>query len=195
MNPSFYQSSTVRICLAILVFLAVIVAVFNEQLLAVVTYPSTLGPAAQPSAPKVVTFREVPVLENLSAAGDAAWANAALTPRGGFLRLRYNETTIHGWGISMFHALHCLQTIRTVVRESPMMQEGSGGATHDHDDGHDSGRDMMLDPGHVAHCIGYIAQVSFPTDRCYHLLVQGWYTMPERVAGHSEISENRKDDR
>lgn len=67
----------------------------------------------------------------------------------------------------MFHALHCLQTIRTVVRESPMMQEGSGGAAHDsglahdHDDGHDAGHNMMLDPGHVAHCIGYIAQVSF----------------------------------
>ena len=175
MNLPFYQSPTVRIYLAILVFLAVIVGVFNEQLLAVVTYPSTLCPAAQTSAPKVVTFREVPVLENLSAAGDAAWANAALTPRGGFLRLRYNETTIHGWGISMFHALHCLQTIRTVVRESPMMQEGIGapthdsGMAHDHDGGHDSGHDMMLDPGHVAHCIGYIAQVSFPTARCYHL--------------------------
>lgn len=47
-----------------------------------------------------------------------------------------------------------------------MMQEESGGATHDkgmahdHDDGHDSGHNMM-DPAHVAHCIGYIAQVSF----------------------------------
>ena len=102
----------------------------------------------------------------MSPAGDAAWADAALTPKGGFLRLRYNETTIHGWGISMFHALHCLQTIRTIVRESPMMQEESGGATydsgmaHDHADGHDSGHNMMMDPGHVAHCIGYIAQVS-----------------------------------
>ena len=66
----------------------------------------------------------------------------------------------------MFHALHCLQTIRTIVRESPMMQEGSGGElhdkgmAHDHESGHDSGHDMM-DPEHVAHCIGYIAQVSF----------------------------------
>ena len=47
-----------------------------------------------------------------------------------------------------------------------MMQERSGGATydsgmaHDHPDGHDSGHNMMMDPGHVAHCIGYIAQVS-----------------------------------
>ena len=98
----------------------------------------------------------------MSPAGDAAWADAALTPHGGFLRVRYNETTVHGWGISMFHALHCLQTIRTIVRESPMMQEESGGATYDkdmahyHDDGHN-----MIDPEHVAHCIGYIAQVSF----------------------------------
>ena len=84
----------------------------------------------------------------------------------------------------MFHALHCLQTIRTVVRERPMMQEESGGAmhnngvAHDHDDGHDSGHNMM-DPGHVAHCIRYIAQVSFRMDRCYHLLAQGWLTMQE----------------
>ena len=118
----------------------------------------------------------------MSPAGDAGWADAALTPRGGFLWLRYNETTTHEWGISMFHALHCLQTIRTVVRESPMMQEKSGGATHnsgmahDHDDGHDSEHNMM-DPGHVAHCIGYIAQVSFRTDRCYHLLVQDYFPM------------------
>ena len=66
----------------------------------------------------------------------------------------------------MFHALHCLQTIRTIVRDSPMMQEESGGATrdrgmpHDHASGHGSGHNMM-DPAHVAHCIGYIAQVSF----------------------------------
>ena len=132
-----------------------------------------------------MTFRELPVFENLSAAGDAAWANAALTPPGGFLRLRYNDTKTHKWGISMFHALHCLQTIRTVVRESPMMQEGSRGATHDsvmahdHDDAYDSGHNMMIDPGHVAHCIGYIAQVSFRTDRCYHLLAQGWFNRPE----------------
>ena len=66
----------------------------------------------------------------------------------------------------MFHALHCLQTIRVIVRESPMMHEESVGVTHDkgiehdHDNGHDSGHNMM-DPAHVAHCIGYIAQVSF----------------------------------
>ncbi len=47
-----------------------------------------------------------------------------------------------------------------------MMQEEGGrvthgkGMAHDHDDGHDSDHDMM-DPAHVAHCIGYIAQVSF----------------------------------
>lgn len=49
------------------------------------------------------------------------------------------------------------------------MQEESGGArhekgmAHDHDSGHDSGHNMM-DPEHVAHCIGYIAQVSFETE-------------------------------
>ena len=80
----------------------------------------------------------------------------------------------------MFHALHCLQTIRTIVRESPMMQEKSGGATrdkgmpHDHDSGHDSGHNMM-DPAHVAHCIGYIAQVSFEIDSLLPSFVVGSY--------------------
>ncbi|CAD6592347.1 MAG: hypothetical protein ASARMPREDX12_005995 [Alectoria sarmentosa] len=170
MTPFFTQSSTVRVFLPILMFIAVIVAVFHEQLLTAVTFPSTHCPAAQtstdmspPLALKVKTFRELPVFLDMSPTGDTAWADAALTPRGGFLWLRYNETTSHGWGISMFHALHCLQTIRTILRESLMMQEESGGATHDkrmahdHDDGHDSGHNMM-DPAHVAHCVGYIAQ-------------------------------------
>ncbi|KAK0510480.1 hypothetical protein JMJ35_006912 [Cladonia borealis] len=170
MHPSFPQSSAVRIFLPILIFLFIIIALFHEQLLAAAKYPSTHCSAAQPSTnlnppltPKVKTFRELPVLVDLSPAGDAAWAKAALTPGGGFLRVRSNETTVHGWGISMFHALHCLQTIRTIVRESTMMQEESGGGkheksmAHDHDGGHGSGHDMM-DPEHVAHCIGYIAQ-------------------------------------
>ena len=171
MSPSIYQSFTIRLLLPILIFLAVITVVFHEQLLTAVTYSSTHCPQTSTTisptlAPKVMTFRDLPVFLDMSPAGDAAWADAALTPKGGFLRLRYNETTTHGWGISMFHALHCLQTIRMVVRESPMMHEESGGATydsgmaHDHADGHDSGHNIKMDPGHVAHCIGYIAQVS-----------------------------------
>ena len=191
MTPSFPQSSTVRVFLPILIFLAIIIAVFHEQLLVAVTYPSTHCPAAQIStnpnpllASKVKTFRELPVLTDMSPAGDAAWADAALTPGGGFLRVRYNETTVHGWGISMFHAMHCLQTIRTIVRESPMMREESGGATHDkgmahdHDDGNDDGHNMM-DPEHVAHCIGYIAQVSVEIESFLPSFGAGWFTMRE----------------
>ena len=169
--PSFFQSFPIRVLLPILIFLT---ALFHEQLLGAVTYRSTHCIAAQtsnktspPFAPKVMTFPKLPSFLNVSPAGDKAWADAALTPRGGFIWLRHKQTITHGRGISMFHALHCLQTIRTVVRESPMMQEESGDATHEkgmahgHDDGHDAGHNMMLDPGHLAHCIGYIAPDEF----------------------------------
>ena len=191
MHPSFCQSPTVRVFLPILIFLAIIVVIFREQLLTAVTYASTHCRAAQPSTnlnppltPKVKTFGEFPVLVDMSPAGDAAWAEAALTPGGGFLRVRSNESTVYGWGISMFHALHCLQMIRTIVRDSPMMQEESSGAkhekgmAHDHASGHDSGHDMM-DPEHVAHCIGYIAQVSLGIEFVHHLMAQGWVTTRE----------------
>ena len=78
----------------------------------------------------------------------------------------------------MFHALRCLQMIRTIVRDSPMTQEESGGAkhekgmAHDHDSGHGSGHNVM-DPERVAHCIGYIAQVSFEIESFPPFLAQG----------------------
>ena len=89
----------------------------------------------------------------------------------------------------MFHALHCLQTIRTIVRESPMMQEGSAGVmydkgmAHDHDSGHDSGHNMM-DPEHVAHCIGYIAQVSFERESLSPFFGAGFFDNLRDVQCH-----------
>ncbi|KAL8948068.1 MAG: hypothetical protein Q9183_007723 [Haloplaca sp. 2 TL-2023] len=100
-------------------------------------------------------FRDKPVFENLSPSGDAEWERALLTPKGGFLWVQYNGTTERPYGISMFHALHCLKMLREVIQKSPGMVEkehkGQGGM-HGHETGH--GQDM----DHIGHCIGYIAQ-------------------------------------
>lgn len=61
----------------------------------------------------------------------------------------------------MFHALHCLQMLRIVVRENPSMkvmwskadQERQGGVVEGEE------RPAPMDPVHLGHCIGYIAQV------------------------------------
>ena len=81
-------------------------------------------------------FEPHPKLENLSSAKDETWAQSLLTPKGGFLWVKLNETSERAWGISMFHGLHCLQTLRGVIQ-----------------------RGEADDPGHIGHCIGYIAQV------------------------------------
>lgn len=81
-------------------------------------------------------FERRPILENLSASADEAWEQNLLTPKGGFLWVQLNETSKRAWGISMFHALHCLQTLRDTIQMSE-----------------------VDDIGHIGHCIGYIAQV------------------------------------
>lgn len=110
-------------------------------------------------------FRERPILEDLSPSADAAWEKTLLTRKGGFLWVEYNQTVNEAWGISMFHALHCLKMLRIASRSSPMVKSLVGvrseasdhieqrRATIDHPD---------MDPAHIGHCIGYIAQVRSP---------------------------------
>ena len=86
-----------------------------------------------------ILFELHPILENLSSSANEAWAENILTPKGGFLWVQLNQTLYRAWGISMFHASHCLQTLRTTIQ-----------------------RGEANDPGHIGHCIGYIAQVSLP---------------------------------
>ncbi|KAL9610778.1 MAG: hypothetical protein Q9167_004534 [Letrouitia subvulpina] len=104
-------------------------------------------------------FHQWPVIENLLPSNDEKWAQTLLPPNDGFLRLMINQTIERYYGISMFHALHCLQMLRVVARSSPMakMSDGAGGGREDK---HQNGtfEDLHMGPVHVAHCIGYIAQ-------------------------------------
>lgn len=107
-------------------------------------------------------FRERPILEDLSPSADAAWEKTLLTRRGGFLWVEFNDTSNEAWGISMFHALHCLKMLRIASRSSPMVKSVVGVASEARD--HIERRRATIghpdmDPAHIGHCIGYIAQV------------------------------------
>lgn len=112
-------------------------------------------------SPITATFRQIRTLEDFSPSADEAWHQAALTPKGGFLWVEYNETTNAAYGISMFHALHCLQMLRMVVRESPKMKAlwSKPGHRGEGEMEMGEGDHERMDPVHMGHCIGYIAQV------------------------------------
>ena len=120
------------------------------------------SPTAAIQSSSAMTFHSIEQLEDLSYANDEAWAQAALTRPGegirseGLLWVKYNETYSIPWGVSMFHALHCLQMIRRGVQAGPYGETLDVGnlseqSTQEHHN---------MDPTHFGHCFGYIAQVS-----------------------------------
>jgi hypothetical protein len=125
---------------------------------------ATVKENTPPSLPITTgTFRSIEELENLSPAGDEAWHRTALTRKGGFLWVKYNETSNEAWGVSMFHALHCLKMVRMAVQASPFVKDNE--MAHGHEgmaQGHKNEGSINhpdMDPTHLGHCIGYIAQV------------------------------------
>ncbi|KAF1963443.1 hypothetical protein CC80DRAFT_397603 [Byssothecium circinans] len=78
--------------------------------------------------------------------------NRPLSEKGGFITTKYNETYTLGLGVSMFHALHCIDSIRDIMRQEKAESD------HMHPDantdaiGGDTGE-------HLEHCLDYIAQV------------------------------------
>ena len=66
-------------------------------------------------------------------------------------------------GISMFHTLHCLQMLRMVGRESDVMRSavyGEGGSMNVYGDRVGEMKEHPpMDPVHIGHRIGYMAQV------------------------------------
>lgn len=109
------------------------------------------------------TFEHLRQLEDLGPVGDQIWNSAVLPREGGFLWVQANSTDgqddREGWGITMFHALHCLQMVREVFKmavvpsdpnESPQPQlSRRRSASHSH----------HVDPKHATHCFSYLYQV------------------------------------
>lgn len=104
------------------------------------------------------TFRQMPVLEDMSHEGNEAWA-AALMPRNqGLVPVRHNETFSLQVGISMFHALHCLGMLRTMLQARVDSHLDRRGDSHEHPTMADEAN-KFLHGVHMPHCLGYIAQV------------------------------------
>jgi hypothetical protein len=90
----------------------------------------------------------------MSSDGDTAWQQMTTTRGGGFLWIRHNETYKVGWGVSMFHALHCLSMVRDVVKQNPHFDRERKDSENIGGNGHDA----HMDYKHVGHCLSYIAQ-------------------------------------
>lgn len=82
------------------------------------------------------------------------WATRPLSEKGGLLWVQYNETFQVTWGISMFHALHCVEMLRMSLTGGPMAHSGSG------EDSTAPMDEEGNDTNHLSHCLDYIAQVS-----------------------------------
>lgn len=112
--------------------------------------------SARPPITRFVDMKEV--LEDLSPKSDASWSSSLNTPQGGFLWIKYNETSNMAWGVSMFHAIHCLTLIRNMVQIQA--RNSTAGVHHgNHNPTHQSKGHKALDSHHVGHCFSYIAQV------------------------------------
>ncbi|MCJ1391224.1 hypothetical protein MMC18_004086 [Xylographa bjoerkii] len=183
MKTNHLYPATTTFVLSVLLTILLVVLVFQYHFLlsspnafTCPTYTPS-SPAPQLSLLKAAsttrTFSLQPALEDLSHAGDATWASTVLPAKGGFLWVRHNETYEESYGITMFHALHCLKLIRANLQELPYMQlfaaeqakqmgEGEGRVLNNiHEDLEKRGlvhNNHLGDPDHVAHCVSYIAQ-------------------------------------
>lgn len=108
-------------------------------------------------------FQPLAVLRDLGSEGDDIWNSQLLPAGGGLLMVKVNNTgerddlvKEEGWGISMFHSLHCLQMIREVLKASKAQKD------HEHLV-HLKGSHVGHDVRHTTHCLSYLYQVS-PTD-------------------------------
>lgn len=148
------------IFLSFIATLVLLLITFRPQFVSAVqgTGLSSPAPLYLPHGPYV--FREWPLISDFSPSADEAWDQTLLTPNGGFLSVGPNQTADKDWGISMFHALHCLKMLRVVAGTSEMIRMADGAGGGDKNKGQlGTSPDMHMSPGHVGHCVGYLAQV------------------------------------
>jgi hypothetical protein len=87
-------------------------------------------------------------LSDKEAANDSTWNNNLQTPGDGFLMVKEDDgKTVTGYGVSMYHQIHCLTMIRSMLLGQPMSyaHEAPGWA------------DNSM---HWLNCIDYLANVS-----------------------------------
>jgi hypothetical protein len=110
-------------------------------------------------------FEEAPFLKYQSKnAGQVDWESKLLTPNGGFLIVEEWDYEVKGYGVSMFHQLHCLTMMLVLpvavacvlinIHSRTMLLGGEMSMSTP------TARDKKTDdPMHDLHCLDYLAQV------------------------------------
>lgn len=103
-----------------------------------------------PNPPPVYTDRMFEPISDLKsftsleiAVKDKSWEQLT---EGGFLHVQDADGEVQGYGVSMFHQMHCLNMIRNMLLDVPM--------SHAHE-----ASDWTEDKMHWLHCLDYLAQV------------------------------------
>lgn len=89
------------------------------------------------------TFKRIEELEDFSPAADGVWEDL-FTANGGFI-VRKIDGKQHRIGISMFHQLHCLKMLRSLMQSLANNTENTV--------------DNLSKHTHEAHCFSYLVQV------------------------------------
>lgn len=176
-RSSFYSYtiySPCRICGVVSVALVVFCLVLRNEITAAISSAHLVnrmhlcGPEIESalSTPLLIPITKVfgrdPSLVDMSAAGDEAWSSKLQTRQGGFLWVRNNDTVKEGWGVSMFHALHCLKMIRAELRHNWMVMDPEQPFSHSQHEVHKAATSPEGQTGdipHMKHCLAYIAEV------------------------------------
>ena len=115
--------------------------------------PETCSSPSESQALHPKLFQEISALKasesTLQAARAIDWESILLTPNGGFLMVEEFDHQIKGYGVSMFHQLHCLAMVRGMLLGKATSSE------------HEVDKNWMKDPLHYLHCLDYMTQVSF----------------------------------
>lgn len=110
------------------------------------------------SSPAATT--EGKVSHKFAGAIDGGWASRPLSPKGGLLWVQYNETFSVTWGITVFHALHCVDMLRAYMLNDT--------GVHLHETEEPTAAPDMDTGVHLSHCLDYISQVSEHEASPYH---------------------------
>lgn len=116
-----------------------------------------------------VNFQHLRDLQDLGPKGDEIWNSHVLPPNGGMIWAKTNNShqedgavDMEGWGITMFHAIHCLQMIREIFKTAALHEQKdafAGRRREDHSDHGDSHHHGGSDTKHATHCLSYLYQV------------------------------------
>ncbi|KAL5323798.1 hypothetical protein ACEPPN_008340 [Leptodophora sp. 'Broadleaf-Isolate-01'] len=94
----------------------------------------------------------------MSHGNDNAWSEILMPPNSGFIRVKHNETYVIDWGISVFHALHCLSLLRTMLQDN--LAEAVSAWHPQHSSYSQVESAQFLHEAHIPHCIGYLTQTA-----------------------------------